>query len=102
MGAGADTLAQFVRAARAQEGELGCHGSGCARVVGSGPALELGREQELRSGQSVGRERKGRPSRVGLLGRIRFLVFSSFLFQTPLKLFEFKSNLNSNPRHSTK
>ena len=47
VGAGADTLAQFVRAARAQEGELGCHGSGCARVVGSGPALELGREQEL-------------------------------------------------------
>jgi hypothetical protein len=43
-GAGADTRAKFVRAVCAREGELGCHRSGCARVVGSGPTLELGRE----------------------------------------------------------
>ena len=66
-------LREMVSRAGRGKGGLGWSGLGWAGVLGSGP--------------------------IGF----SFLFYSfPFLFETPLKLFEFKSNLNSTPMHSTK
>ena len=70
-------------------------------------ALRPVRERVGRAGRGKGG--LGRPGLgwAGVLGSgpigFSFLFYSfPFLFETPLKLFEFKSNLNSTPMHSTK
>ena len=110
---------------------LGC-GEGERKVMTGGPgsaAREAGRGRRCWAERAEGeswatalglvRERVGRAGRgkgglgrpglgwAGVLGSspigFSFLSYSfPFLFETPLKLFEFKSNLNSTPMHSTK
>ena len=96
---------------------------GWAGKAGSGPAREkrkerrragfAGPEREFVLGHAHGpragegkRKWAGRVERVvqELVGRVGlgFLVSFPFLFQTKLKLFEFKTNLNSTPMHSYK
>jgi len=79
------------------------------RAEGESWAAALGpvRERVGRAGRGKGG--LGRPGLgwAGVLGSgpigFSFLSYSfPFLFETPLKLFQFKSNLNSTPMHSTK
>ena len=91
--------------------------SGGPAAAGSDARRKKGRRKRGadgwdRTGQTQSGGGKGGLGRPGLgwagvlgLGPIGFSFLSysfPFHFETPLKLFEFKSNLNSTPMHSTK
>ena len=105
-GEGTDRRALLVRGtARTRAGReaLGCgsgllgrSGSGpCARGEGKGEGL-AGLGNMLREGKSWARHGKTAQQRFSPF------LFLFFIFKLKLKSNEFKSNLNSNPMHSTK
>jgi hypothetical protein len=72
--------------------ELGCTSWAERRKEnGSGPR-----------GKGAGPRGRRGAGQAGLEARVAFLFPFPFLFQTNSNLFDFKSNLNSSPTHSTK
>jgi len=91
-------------------GRTGFESAGLLAVLGRGMGEGVGPCASVGRVRGRGGRGRGLGYRAGfqkLLGWFGFSYFSgfpflSFLFQTNSNLIEFKSNLNSNPMHSTK